>query len=283
MEIITATQRAGSAPLRVRRRRIRPLDLLGPIAIFGAFLATWQWISAGLPDQRDFLVPSPGEVWREGFADAAIRSEIFRAAYQTSREALSGLLLAMLIGVGLAILMTQAKWIERSVFPWAVILQTIPILALVPFIKVRYGVDFRARVIVCLLIAVFPIVTNTLFGLQSADEGHHDLFTLHSAGRRRRLTKLLLPGALPAMFTGFRISAGLSVVGAIVGEFFFRSGETGLGHLIEKYRARTQYYPALFTTIIVTCALGVIIFVVFSIVGSRSTRNWYEGAAASPE
>jgi len=219
-------------------------------------------------------------VWRDGFANSDIRSEILHATYFTAKEALWGLAIATVIGVGLAVLMSQARWVENSIFPWVVALQTIPILALVPFIQIRYGYEFKSRVIVCVLIAVFPIITNTLFGLQSADEGHHDLFTLHRSGRWRRLRKLQFPGALPAIFTGLRISAGLAVVGAIVGEFFFRRGDSGLGHMLEKFRAGRSPTDAqaLFATIIVTCLLGIIVFGVISIAASLTTRKWYEPA-----
>jgi NitT/TauT family transport system permease protein len=268
-----------------RSRRLHPSYLIGPVAVFALFLLVWQWVSASLPAHRKFLVPSPAEVWRDGFVNSVVRREILSATWQTAREAMFGLAIATLIGVVLAILMSQAKWIERSVFPWAVALQTTPILALVPFIQIRYGFEFKSRVIVCVLIAVFPIMTNTLFGLQSADEGHHDLFTLHRAGRGRRLRKLQLPGALPATFTGLRISAGLSIVGAIVGEFFFRRGETGLGHLIEKFRAlRSPTDPqALFATIIIACLLGIVVFFGFSLLGQVSTRSWYEPSSSSSE
>ncbi len=260
-------------------------DVVGPVVMFAVFLLIWQWISASLPAHRKFLVPSPVDVWRDGFVNSTVRQEILSATWQTAREATFGLAIAAMIGIGLAILMSQARWVERSVSPWAVALQTTPILALVPFIQIRFGFEFKSRVIVCVLIAVFPIMTNTLFGLQSADEGHHDLFTLHRAGRVRRLTKLQLPGALPAIFTGLRIAAGLAIVGAIVGEFFFRRGETGLGHLIEKFRAlRSPTDPqALFATIIVACGLGIVVFLGFSILGRVTTRSWYEPSSSSPE
>lgn len=287
MDAVTPAEEVPGVTAAVRRGswRIRPSTVIGPLVVFAAFLVVWQSVSASLPAHRKFLVPSPGDVWRDGFVKSSVRSEILHATWQTTREAALGLVIAIVIGVVLAILMSQAKWIERSVFPWAVALQTTPILALVPFIQIRYGFEFRSRVIVCVLIAVFPIMTNTLFGLLSADEGHHDLFTLHRAGRLRRLKKLLLPGALPATFTGLRISAGLSVVGAVVGEFFFRRGKNGLGHLIEKFRAlRSPTDPqALFATIIAACLLGVAVFLLFSFVERMSTRSWYEPSQASRE
>ena len=113
-----------------------------------------------------------------------------------------GLAIAIVLGMLFAIVMSQAKWLERSLFPYAVILQTIPILALVPLIGFWFGFDFRHRVIVCVLIALFPIINNTLFGLQSADQGQHDLFTLHASSRFTRLCKLQLPAAMPGDLRG---------------------------------------------------------------------------------
>jgi NitT/TauT family transport system permease protein len=277
--------------------RSRATKLVGPIFFFGVFIAFWQLVSSNISASKKVLVPGPGLVFRVGFwsstvcnVEAAgkptcqhVRTDILHALLQTSKEAALGLLIAVALGMTIAILMSQARWVERAIFPWAVALQTIPILALVPFIQIRYGFQFKSRVIVCVIIAVFPILTNTLFGLQSAEEGHHDLFTLHRGGRLRRLWKLQLPASLPAVFTGLRISAGLSVVGAIVGEYFFRRGEIGLGHMIDFYRGMRWKYdiPSLFSTVIYTCLLGVLVFVAFSVAGSLSTRSWYEPAGTA--
>jgi len=265
------------------RPRSRLLNVLGPLGVAGVVLLIWQAISSRLAPRRRFILPSPDRVWTDGFGKAEVRERLLNSTYQTARVALTGLGLAILIGVVVALLMSQAKWIERSVFPWAVALQTMPILALVPLIQVRWGYEFKSRVIVCVLISVFPIITNTLFGLQSADEGHHDLFDLQRSGRLRKIRKLLLPGALPAMFTGFRIAAGLSVVGAIVGEYFFRRGESGLGDTIETYRAYPGTFPALFATVIVCCLLGLAVLVLFSTVGNLLTGKWYESTDSSNE
>lgn len=281
---------------RPRRSIGRVGRFVGPVVFFAAFIGVWQLLSSTISGSRKMLVPGPGLVFRVGFWSSTVcnspatgqpscqrvRSDILHALLQTTKEAAIGLVIATAIGMTVAILMSQARWIERAIFPWAVALQTIPILALVPFIQIRYGYEFKSRVIVCVIIAVFPILTNTLFGLQSADEGHHDLFTLHRGGRIRRLWKLQLPGAMPAIFTGLRISAGLSVVGAIVGEYFFRRGELGLGHMIDFYRGMRWTYDiaSLFSTVIYTCLLGVAVFVLFSVVGTVSTRAWYEPAGS---
>jgi NitT/TauT family transport system permease protein len=174
-----------------------------------------------------------------------------------------------------AIAMSQSRTVERSLFPYAVALQCIPILALVPLIGFWFGYGFSARVIVCVMIALFPVVSNTLFGMQSVERGMHELFTLHNASRLTRLVKLQLPAAMPAIFAGFRISAGLSVVGAIVGDLFFRKGNPGLGVLLNNFGSRLQG-PALFLTIIVAAALGFLVFLIFGWLGKLAVGRWYD-------
>jgi NitT/TauT family transport system permease protein len=268
-------------PVQVKRRR-SVLDVaamvLPPILIFAAFIGVWYFITYNLleSDQR-FLLPPPHEVVRFGFLDSFTMEDTLAALWSTTQVALVGLLIAIILGMSFAIFMSQARWIERSFYPYAVILQTIPILALVPLIGFWFQFNFRSRVIVCVLIALFPIITNTLFGLQSVDRELNDLFTLHGAGRWTRLKKLQLPHALPAIFTGFRISAGLSVIGAIVGDFFFRQGEPGIGRLLDIYRARLQS-PQLITAIIFSSLLGLAVFWLFGFIGHFATKSWHESA-----
>jgi NitT/TauT family transport system permease protein len=153
--------------------------------------------------------------------------------------------------------------LERGLYPYLIILQTVPILALVPLIGFWFGFSATSRIVVCVIISLFPIVANTAFGLQAATAPQHDLFTLHQAGRLRRMRSLSLPAALPAMFAGFRISAGLSVVGEIVGGFFFQRGPTDLGITINSY-VDSLNGPLLFGAIIFSSALGVAVFWIFS-------------------
>jgi len=260
----------------------RPSELFGfmvvvpPLATFIGFLATWMFLTYVIlePDRR-FLLPPPQDVVRVGFLNSAHLTEILRALASTTGVALMGLALAAVTGLTLAVGMSQAQWIERSLYPYAVALQTIPILALVPLIGFWFGFDIRSRVLVCVLIAVFPIVTNTLFGIQSVDRGLHDLFTLHGAGRFTRLCRLELPAALPAIIAGFRISAGLSVVGAIVGDFFFRQGEPGIGRLIDVYQARLQS-EQLLAAIFFSSLLGLVVFWAFGMVAQLTVGRWHE-------
>lgn len=256
--------------------KTRAAKVVAPLLVFAAVMGVWNAFSYALlkPNQR-FLLPPPHKVVQVGFLQWDNLSEILRGLWSTTQVAIVGLAIAIAIGVVLAILMTQAKWVEYSIYPYAVVLQTIPIIALVPLIGFWFEFNFRSRVIVCVLISLFPIVTNTLFGLKSAERGLHDLFTLHGANRRTRLWKLAMPAGLPAIFTGFRISAGLSVIGAIVGDFFFRQGDPGIGRLIDVYRNQLQS-EELFTAIFFSSLLGLTVFWGFGFASNRLLRSWHD-------
>jgi NitT/TauT family transport system permease protein len=247
-----------------------------PAVVAGVVIGLWYTVSYRLltPDTR-FLVPPPDAVVRVGFLDPFNRAELRDGLLLSARVAMLGLASAAVIGICLAILMSQARWLERSVFPYLVLLQATPILALVPLYGFWFGYGFPTRVLVCFLIALFPIVANTLFGLRSVDQDHHDLFTLHGAGRITRLWKLQLPSALPSIFTGLRISAGLSVIGAIVGDFFFRQGEAGMGVLIDLYRARLQS-EQLFAAVILSASFGLAVFLLFGTLARQVVGGWHD-------
>jgi NitT/TauT family transport system permease protein len=287
---IEATDRVGE----LRRElgtppRGRLLGVIGPLAIFAAFIGSWYLLHyVVMSERRRFLVPPPHVVVQKSFLTWKVAGSGTLAAiaggglhdqldglWLSTRVALLGLSIAIVVGMGLAILMGQAYWIERALYPYAVALQAVPVLAFVPLIGVLWGFTFRSRVLVCVIIALFPIIANTLFGLLSVERGHHDLFTLHGASRWTRLRKLQLPAALPAIFTGFRISAGLSVIGAVVGDFFFRQGDPGIGQLIDRYRASNNY-PQMYGAVILAAALGIVVFWLFGWIAHRATSHWHE-------
>ena len=262
--------RRGTAAVAVR--------LLPPSAVLAAVIGLWYAVSYVLlsPDRR-FLVPPPHAVLAVGFLDSTNRGELLAGLGVSARVASLGLLVATAIGVLTAVVMNLGRWVERSLFPYFVVLQVTPILALVPLFGFWFGYGLATRVLVCVLISLFPIVANTLFGLRSVDEAHHDLFSLGRAGRAARLWKLELPSALPALFTGLRISAGLSVVGAIVGDFFFRQGEPGMGILIDLYRARLQS-EQLFAAVLLSSAFGLAVFLCFGALARAVVGGWHESA-----
>ncbi len=249
---------------------------LPPVGVLAVVLGAWYAVSyLLLSPERRFLAPPPHQVVQVGFLVHDNLVEIGTALLLSTRVALLGLVLAVAVGMGVAILMHQGRWIERSLYPYAVVLQTIPILALVPLLGFWFGFGFPSRVLVCVLIALFPIIANTLFGLQSVEASQHDLFTLHAAGRLTRLWKLELPAALPAIFTGLRIAAGASVIGAIVGDFFFKQGDPGIGILIDLYRARLQS-EQLFAAVFASSMLGVVVFWCFGFLARRIVGRWHE-------
>jgi NitT/TauT family transport system permease protein len=273
-----ATTSATPSP-RLRTRMVSAGgNALPPFAVLAAVTGVWYLVSyVFLAPRRRFLLPPPQQVVADGFLDRTIFGQILSALGGTAKVALIGLLIASVLGMLFAILMNRARWIERSFYPWAVVLQTIPILAIVPLIGFWLGYGFWSRTIVCILIALFPIITNTLFGLRSADSSHHDLFTLHRASRWQRLVLLEFPSALPAVFTGLRISAGLSVIGAIVGDFFFRQGDPGIGRLIDGYTHSLQSGP-LFAAIIVSSLFGLVVFWFFGLLATLVVGRWHQTA-----
>jgi NitT/TauT family transport system permease protein len=267
---VTGTVRRSSGELSLRNR------LLPPAVVFVAFIAAWYtYARFGLTDnERKAALAYPHDVAIDFFGRAPDQpGELLLALWLTFVVAATGLLIAMALGVVFAVLMSQARWIEDSFYPYAVFLQTVPILALVPLISLNFGFGMWSRILVCVIIALFPIITNTLFGLKSVEQSQHELFTLHHASRWTRLTKLQLPAALPAMFAGFQISAGLSVIGAIVGGFFFQRGPRDLGARILLYTGRVR--PAeLIAAVILSALLGLVFFWFFGWLGDRLTRHW---------
>jgi NitT/TauT family transport system permease protein len=274
------SRKALSTPGQRIARGIR--TALPPLAVFIVVIAVWYAVNA-LLTTRNFLLPRPDQVITIGVLGPAsgvpgpAGVQILTSLLLTAEVALIGLAIAAVLGILWAILMSQFRWFERSTYPYAVILQCIPILALVPLIGVWFGYEFNARVIVCVMIALFPMVANTLFGLRSVEKSQRELFQLQKASRMTVLTKLQFPAALPAIFLGLRTSAGLAVVGAIVGDFFFQRGTPGIGSLMNVYTSRLDY-PQLFAAIIGSALLGVLMFFMFGLLGKLAVGKWYDAA-----
>jgi NitT/TauT family transport system permease protein len=261
---------------------------IGPAVVFAMFIGFWYFTHHVLmSENRRFLVPTPHAVVDQSFLTWEIPrgaggsrtggglQPLLDGLWSSTQVAALGLLIAIVLGLALATVMSQAKWIENATYPFLVALQAMPILAFVPLIGSLFGFDFWSRVLVCVMIALFPIVANTLFGLISVERGYHELMTLNGAGRVTRLVKLQFPAAMPSIFTGLQISAGLSVVGAVVGDFFFRQGEPGLGRLINTYQNSNEI-EQMFGAVIVSALLGIAVFVFFGWLGKRVVGHWHE-------
>jgi NitT/TauT family transport system permease protein len=264
-------------PSRARSRTARLGVKVGlPLAVAGLIIGCWYAVSElVLNKYQRFMLPPPHRVLQVGFLTWSNFTALMSALRTTAEVTFLGLAISIVLGVGAALLMSQAKWVENALYPWAVVLQTVPILALTPMLSFFFGFALTSRIIVAVIIAFFPIVSNTLFGLQSADGGMHDLFTLHRASRMTRLWKLQFPAALPMMFAGFRVSAGLAVIGAIVGEFFFKQGQPGLGTNMSVYTSLLEG-EQLWANVLTACALGIVVFVFFGWLSRRVVGRWYQ-------
>ena len=266
------------------RKGIGWAGILAPILGFGVFVGLWYlmhyWALEALFDKPSFLITAPHRVFKDSFLEEIPREQMLDGLGWTTFVAISGLSISIVLGMFLAIVMAQATWLERSFWPYLIAAQAVPILAIVPIIGVIFGFGFSSRILVCVIISIFPIVSNTLFGLLSAEHSQHDLFTLHDASRRTRLLKLQLPAALPAIFTGFRIAAGLSVIGAVVGELFFRRGSKGIGIVMDQYRQRLQY-PLTYGALVLSSLLGIAVFIFFGWLGHLIVGRWHESTRKS--
>ena len=197
-------------------------------------------------------------------------------ALTTGKSALTGFLLSAVLGVASAIVLASSRLLERALYPYTVFLQTVPIVAVAPLLVLWFGPGLRADAASALIVAVFPVIANTLAGLRSVDPALRDLFRIYGASRWDTLVKLALPSALPSLVTGLRVASGLSVIGAIVGEFVagFSEDAAGLGILVlSSYRQlRTDL---LFAAVLAAALLGLALFGAVQLAGHLLLRRWH--------
>jgi NitT/TauT family transport system permease protein len=257
--------------------------ILPPLITFAAFIGIWYLYSATKYDiaaQRINALPFPHEILSDGFApwwdDVNGFKPILGYMWPTLQVTIIGLGISIVLGIAFAVLMNFSKHLERAFFPYAVVLQTVPILAITPLLTQLFGYEMGVRLVVTVLIAIFPIITNTLFGLQSTDRLHHDLFTLNHVSRWTRLRKLELPSALPALMAGVRIASGGAVIGSIVADFFFTQGDKGIGYYIRTRQQKASERPEMFAGTIMATLFGVTMFLIVGWITNRAIRDWHE-------
>ncbi len=272
--------RVDDAPRETSERNLVS-DFAGPIVVFAIFIGVWYLLSTRLlPPQKRFLLPTPHRVVQEGFLTWSAGEQrglkpILRSLWDSIKIAVIGLFITILIGTTLATMMATRRWMERATWPYLVALQSAPILAMTPLIRALIDGIMLQRILVVVLIAFFPIVNNTLFGLLSVDKSQHELFTLHGASKLTRLRKLQFPAAMPNIFVGLRISAGLSVIGAVVGDFYFRQGGVvGIGAQIDIYRGRL-WGAELIAAIILASVFGLVVFILFGLLSKVAIGKWH--------
>jgi len=253
-------------------RKIAP-----PLAVLALVIAGWYALAYSLDnnfasaDGSALIIPPPHRLFVG--LNAATVERILDATVVSATTALVGLVLSVIVGVVLGVLMARSRALESAVWPWLIALQVTPIIVFTPIIVRIVGPSFGARVLVTVLIAFFPIASNTLFGLRSVPATLHDLFTLANVTGWQRLIRLQLPAASPAMLAGLRVSAGLSVIGAIVGDFFFTRGTPGLGRLVTQYFQETRSGP-MFVTALVATLIGLAFFMATALVRRLLVSPW---------
>lgn len=243
---------------------------LPPVVLLVLVVVGWHWAVVTW-DIKPYLVPKPARVWMEAWTNAR---QLLFAIGLTAGAALSGFAGSLLMGTLIACMFSQSGMIRRSCYPYAIFLQTVPIVAIAPLIVVWFGTGFHSVVLVSFIISLFPIITNGTSGMLQIDPDLLDLFRLYRANRWQVLWKLRLPHAVPYLVTGARTSSGLAVVGAIVGEFFAGHSieRPGLGYLIQQSREFNN--PKLFAAVIASTLLGIAIFGLSSLVGSTVLSRW---------
>jgi NitT/TauT family transport system permease protein len=257
------------------RRRGRLRALLPPAGSLAGAVGLWYAVSyRALSPTRRFLLPPPHEVLTGSLLDPAHVVPMLTALATTAQVAGLGFACAAVLGVALGVLMSRARWIERAVYPYAVVLQVLPVLAIAPLIGLWFGFGLSSRVVVCVIIALFPIITGTHFGMRSVDGGLHEVFTLHGATGHERLLRLELRAALPSVLTGLRTASGQVVVGAVIGDMFFTLGRPGIGTLLDIYRGRLQS-DDLIAAILLASLFGVAVFTLFSALYRMAVADWH--------
>ncbi|HUG66714.1 MAG TPA: ABC transporter permease [Pirellulaceae bacterium] len=252
-------------------REIAPV-VLPPVALFLLVVLAWQLV-VRFGHIESYLLPSPLAVARAAWTK---RTELCGALTLTAAGALCGFAASLIVGTLIAIAFSFSRIIKASCYPYAVFLQTVPIVAIAPLIVVWFDYGFQSVALIAFIISLFPIITNATTGLTNVDRDLVDLFELHNANRWQVLFKLRLPSAVPYLVTGARISSGMAVIGAIVGEFFTGYGATrfGLGYLIMQATNRMKT-DELFAAVIASTALGMAVFTVVNIVGATVLSRWY--------
>lgn len=271
-----------SPPIRRKKSGINPFaklltpDIIAPVVVGVIAILAWD-IFVRVTKMPPYLLPGPFLVIETLFKEWGT---LFPSLIITLQITIAAFIAAVVSGLLVAILFTQSKWIERSLFPYAVILQTTPIVAIAPLIIIWLKNSTFAALVVCAwIVAFFPIVSNTTLGLNSVDHNLSNVFQLYKANRWQTLLHLRLPAAMPYFLGGLRISGGLALIGAVVAEFVAGTGgaQSGLAYQILMASYNLQI-PLMFAALLLTTALGVVIFVVLTLLSDLLLKNWHESA-----
>lgn len=252
--------------------------VVAPVVLGILMLGLWEGLvrTAGIPP---YILPGPILIAETLVADWGTLAPSLLVTLRITLEALAA---AIVIGGLLAVLFSLSRWIELSLFPYAIVLQVTPIVAIAPLIII-WANNVELSLLICAwLVAFFPILSNTILGLRSVDPNLIDLFELYGAGRWRTLIHLRLPAALPYFLGGLRISGGLALIGAVVAEFVAGTGGSASGLAWRILESGYQLkIPRMFAALLLISATGIAIFLLLTLVSHLLLRRWHESALAA--
>ena len=247
-----------------------------PMVSFVLFVTLWQTIIV-VAQLKPYILPSP-----LGVVNSMVehRESLLSSAFFTFQASAVAFLVVMVLGTAISFLLSSSKFIEKALYPYAVMLQSTPVIAIAPIIIIWFDIGFASIVTISVIIAIFAVVANTTQGLISVENNMQNLFKLYGASKTHTLFKLRLPFALPYMVTGWRIAAAQVVIGTIVGEYMAGAGGGGMGGLgiiIAETSARLQT-GYLFASALCAALLGIAFFLLVNFFGHLLLKNWHESA-----
>jgi NitT/TauT family transport system permease protein len=260
----------------VKWQSLLSLEIVAPVVAGLLALSGWE-LGVRLTHTPSYLLPGPVLILQTLIQDGPI---LLPALLTTLKITILAFLAAASSGLFLAVLMAQSKWVEKSLYPYAIVLQTTPLAAIAPLIIIWLRNDALLALVICAWIAaLFPIISNTTFGLNSADPSLRDLFRLYKASRWQTMRYLRLPSALPYFLAGLRISGGLALIGAVVAEFVAGSGgaNSGIAYQILMAGYNLQI-PRMFAALVLVTVLGIVIFVVLATTSAALLSGWHESS-----
>jgi len=263
------------SPPPAESRTGRAIRILIPVAMLVLLLVVWQ-AYVTIAETPHYILPSPVRIAQ---ALATDWPTLLPSLGVTLKITFSALAIAIFGGVALAVLMAQSRWIELALYPYAVILQVTPIIAIAPLILI-YAPTTQSAILICAwIVAFFPILSNTTQGLRSTDHNLLNLFELYGATRWQTLRLLKAPNALPYFLAGLRIAGGLALIAAVVGEF--AAGTAGKGSGLAFRLIESQYrlnIPRLFAALVLLSLTGILIFFATSLISQLLLGKWHESA-----
>jgi NitT/TauT family transport system permease protein len=251
-------------------------NALNALAVFAAMLILWQLI-LWMFHVQPYMLPSPYAV-----ADAVRKhfSSLLTSLSITAEESAGGLLASIVVGLIVALVFAQSRWVRRMLYPYTVVLQTVPIIAIAPLMVLWIGPGAPSVTLIAFIISLAPVIANATQGLVSVDENLVNLFLMHNASPKQILFKLRLPHSVPALFVGIRIASGIAVIGAVTGELYAGSSRVGVGGLgYSILYASSQLQTAyLFALVLAATVLGFAFFFAVSFVEWYFLHRWHESA-----